>query len=118
MDIQIQQGNVPTIHIQTLTGYNVVTSKKTSIAVINEDSTLPPGGNYLFDWVREFTIADLISNILPIDHGLDRRPAFISVTDNNGVAVMPTAITTINRQSIQVSLKGFQVTGTWRVRLA
>lgn len=118
MDVRIETSIVPSVKVSDNTPCNISYIPKNTIAVVGNLAKLPEGAKLLNDWVIEFTSANLVDSVLPIDHGLDRMPSFISVMDDTGSYVFPSGVVSVDRQNVLLSLRGFTVRGTWRARLA
>ena len=118
MDVRIETIDIPSVRVSDNTPCNISYVPTNTIAVVGNIAKLPDGANLLNDWVVEFTSANLVDSVLPIDHGLDRMPSFISVMDETGAYVFPSGVVSVDRQNVLLSLKGFTIRGTWRARLA
>jgi hypothetical protein len=66
-----------------------------------------------------FTNANLVAGILTVNHALNGMCLHVSVIDSLGKRIIPTNVTDITANSINVDLTGFApISGTWRVRVS
>lgn len=73
------------------------------------------GGSYS----TAFTNSSLSSGVLTVTHNLEYEYVVVSVYDNTDKQIIPSEVTTVNANSLQVDLSGFvPITGTWHVTIA